>query len=103
MPVMPMLSVVRLCFTLLIAAPVLLDAEPKPGDIFREYHYTSDMIVEVYSSQKQQDPRALLRRSISHRERDLDIWDLEDAARAAMSLQFWGGHPGTSDHKFRVN
>ena len=103
MPVMPMLSVVRLCFTLLIAAPLLLDAQPKPGDIFREYHYTSDMIVEFYSSQKQQDPRALLRRSISHRERNLDIWDLEDAARAEMSLEFWGGHPGTSDQKFRVN
>ena len=83
--------------------PFCLQAQPKPGDIFRDYRYTSDMIVEFAASPKQQSPRALQRLSISHRERNLDIWDLEDAERAEMSLEFWGGHPGTSDQSFRVN
>ena len=83
--------------------PASLRAQPKPGDIFREYHYTSEMIVEFDAGSKQQNPKALLRRSISHRERNLDIWDLEDAERAEVALEFWGGHPGTSDQKLRVN
>lgn len=89
----------------LIAAlvPLLAEAQPKPGDIFREYHYTSDMIVEFDAGSKRPDPKAILRRSISQRERSLDVWDLEDAERAEMALEFWGGHPGTSDQKFRVN
>jgi hypothetical protein len=78
-------------------------AQPKPGDIFREYHYTSDTIIEFDPGSKQQDPKALLRRSISQRQRSLDIWDLEDATRAEISLEFWGGHPGTSGQKLRIN
>jgi hypothetical protein len=91
------------CLLLLaVTVPPLL-ADPKPGDIFREYHYTSEMIVEFDPGSKQKNEKALLRRSISGRERSLDIWDLEDAERAEISLEFWGGHPGTSDQKFRVN
>ena len=78
-------------------------AQPKPGDIFREYSYTSDMIVEFDAGSKQENPKAVLRRSISQRERNLDLWDLEDAERAEIALEFWGGHPGTSGQKFRVN
>ena len=85
----------------LVAA--VLPAQPKPGDIFHEYHYTSEMIVEFDAGSKQQNPKALLRGSVSHRERNLDIWDLEDAERAEVALEFWGGHPGTSDQKLRVN
>lgn len=96
----PLMSGVRL---LLAVLPVCLGAQPQPGDVFREYHYTSDMIVEFDHGSKRTDPKALLRRGISHRERSLDLWDLEDAVRAEMSLEFWGGHPGTSDQKFRVN
>jgi hypothetical protein len=32
--------------------PVLLLAQPKPGDIIREFSYTSDMIVEFDSGSK---------------------------------------------------
>lgn len=45
----------------------------------------------------------MLRKSISRRERSLDLWDLEDAERAEIALEFWGGHPGTSGQKVRVN
>src|ERR1043166_677038 len=90
------------CVLVLLSLSRLV-AHPKPGDIFREYAYTSDMIVEFYSSSKQQDPRAMLRKSISHRERNLDVWDLEDAERAEIALEFWGGHTGTAGQKVRAN
>ncbi len=83
--------------------PLALFAQPKPGDVFREYRYTSDMIVEFDAASKREDPKAKLRRSISQRERNLDIWDLEDATRAEIALEFWGGHPGTSGQALRVN
>src|SRR5262245_25676174 len=79
----PSPAFVCLAITLL---PSCLPAQPKPGDIFREYHYTSDMIVEFDPASKQTNPKALLRRSISGRERGLDLWDLEDAVRAEISM-----------------
>jgi hypothetical protein len=88
---------------LLCCAASLLRADPRPGDVFREYHYTAETIIEFDPGSKQQNPKALLRRSISGRERSVDIWDLEDAERAEVSLEFWGGHPGTSGQEFRVN
>ena len=92
----------RSYFLLFCSAAVLL-GQPSPGDVFREYRYTSDMIVELDPGSKREDPRLLMRRSISHRERSLDVYDLEDAVRAEVSLEFWGGHLGTSDQKFKVN
>jgi hypothetical protein len=35
--------------------------------------------------------------------RRLSIDDLEGAARAEVSVQYWGGHIGTADQRFRVN
>ncbi len=88
---------------LLVLASVPVAAQPKPGDIFHEYHYNAETIIEFSASPKQQNPKALLRKSVSHRERNLDIWDLQDAERAEISLEFWGGHPGTSQQSLRVN
>jgi hypothetical protein len=92
-------SLAALCLLILGS----LRAEPGPGDIFRAYHYTSEMIVEFDPGSKQTNPKALLRRSISGRERTLDVWDLEDAVRAEISLEFWGGHLGTSGQVLKVN
>jgi hypothetical protein len=80
-----------------------LSAQPQPGDIFREYHYTAETIVELDPDSKRTDPRLLKRRQVSHRTRSMDIWDLEDAVKAEMVLELWGGHVGTSGHRFRVN
>jgi hypothetical protein len=78
-------------------------AQPQPGDVFREYRYTSDTIIEADTTSTQDNPKFLKRKAISMRERSLDIWDLEDAVRAEVALELWGGHAGTSGHGVRVN
>lgn len=80
-----------------------VEAQPRPGDIFREYRYTAETIFELDPGSKRTDAKLLKRRSISHRERNLDIYDLEDAVRAELALELWGGHVGTSGQKFRLN
>jgi len=84
-------------------AILVVAAQPRPGDIFREYHYTAETIFELDPGSKRTDAKLLKRRSISHRERNLDIYDLEDAIRAELALELWGGHVGTSGQKFRLN
>jgi hypothetical protein len=49
------MSVMQMERWLLAVMPLLLQAQPKPGDIFREYHYTSDMIVEFDPGSKRTD------------------------------------------------
>jgi hypothetical protein len=76
---------------------------PAPGDIFRDYRYTAEIIIELDPVTQSLHPKVAKRRSVSHRQRTLDIWDLEDATRAEIALEYWGGHVGTSDHKLRMN
>jgi hypothetical protein len=76
---------------------------PRPGDIFRNYHYTAETIIELDPVTVSPHPKVAKRRLVSGRPRAVDIWDLEDAVRAEVVLEYWGGHVGTSDHKLRVN
>jgi len=77
---------------------------PAPGDIFREYRYTAETIIELDpDTPARGHPKIPKRHQVSRRPRAIDIWDLEDATRAEVALEFWGGHIGTSDHKLRVN
>ena len=73
---------------------------PGPGDVYREYTYgrwfgqvspdaTSDGAKEM-RARGQKRPR-------------INIKDLDGAVRAEVSVQYWGGHIGTSDQKFRIN
>jgi hypothetical protein len=82
---------------------LIVEGKPRPGDIFREYRYTAETIFELDPGSKRTDAKLLKRRSISHRERNLDIYDLEDAVRAELALELWGGHVGTSGQQFRLN
>jgi hypothetical protein len=88
---------------LVVGAAAPAQAQPKPGDVFREYRYVHDTIIEAAPSDKQKNPKFLKRRAISGRERSMDMWDLEDAIRAEIALELWGGHAGTSGHSVRVN
>jgi len=96
-------NLIHLCAAVLCVQTSIGWAQPQPGDIFREYHYTSETIVELDPDSKRTDPRLLKRRQVSHRKRSMDIWDLEDAVKAEMVLELWGGHVGTSGHRFKVN
>jgi hypothetical protein len=73
---------------------------PGPGDVFRERTY-AHRFGEV-------DPEGTSEGALSMRPRSrgirrLAIKDLDKATRAEVSIQYWGGHIGTADQRFRVN
>jgi hypothetical protein len=91
----------------LVAALVLAAraaaADPAPGDLFHEYRYDAETIIEVDPDTQQPNLKFAKRRQVSFRVRSLDIWDLEDATRAEIAFEIWGGHAGTSGQTVRVN
>ena len=86
---------------LLLALGVLFGfacyAEPGPGDVFKEWTYKRRF--------DECDPGAeaeFCQTRLKMIPRLLDL-DLEGAVRAEIGVEFWGGHIGTSDQKFRAN
>ena len=73
---------------------------PGPGDVYRAYTYAR-RFGEV-------DPEgtsdgAIGMRPGAGRPRRIIVKDLAGARHAEVSVQYWGGHIGTADQKFRVN
>lgn len=72
-------------------------AQPKPGDIFREYHYSRGFgeldPCASHESAPLNDPRMI--------SRYIDL-DLEDAVKSEIAVEFTQ-HIGTSEKKFKVN
>ena len=73
-------------------------ADPAPGEVFKEYRYGNKF--------SECDPGATngfcpdKPKMVGYK---LYIDDLADAVRAEVAVEFWGGHIGTSDQKFKVN
>ena len=75
---------------------------PQPGSVYREYTYAKRFAeIDPKSKQKSEGARNLVANAM--KERILEIPSLDDALRAEVAVQYWGGHLGTSDQKFRVN
>jgi hypothetical protein len=77
-----------------------LAAEPRPGDVYREFTYLR-RFGEIDPGSKRpglEDMRANMMGS-----RALELPSLKDVQRAEVSVEYWGGHIGTSEQKFRVN
>jgi hypothetical protein len=85
---------------LLLFAMTCLRAEPQPGDVFREYVY-QQRFHELNLASKRTDNVSL--RQGSAGEHSLDMLDLDEAVRAEVSVEYWGGHIGTSGQVLRVN
>ncbi len=83
-----------------ILAPMLVTAEPSPGEVFREYSY-SQRFAELDSGSRRPGVEGL--RAGSQLTRTLDIHDLRKAIRAEVVVEYWGGHIGTASQQFRVN
>ncbi len=81
-------------------AVAALLAEPKPGDIFREYTF-GGRFSEVDPATKRANTQA--RRLTAMADRVLDVTDLARATRAEVVVEYWGGHIGTSGQAFRIN
>ncbi len=87
-------------FAWVLTASPALWGEPAPGDVFREYTY-SVRFSELDPGSTREGIEQLRERSLQ--ERALDIDDLKDATKAEAVVEYWGGHIGTSDQKFRLN
>ncbi|HWQ57215.1 MAG TPA: hypothetical protein VN442_26250 [Bryobacteraceae bacterium] len=77
-----------------------LQAEPAPGDLFREYSYTV-RFGEVHPGATRKNIDRMLKGAMA--ERLLQIPSVSGVVRAEVSIEYWGGHIGTSDQKFQVN
>ncbi len=77
-----------------------LTADPKPGDLYREFTYLNRFgEVDPGSTRPGIDNM----RAASMAPRIVDLPGLGNVVRAEVSVEYWGGHIGTSEQKFRVN
>ncbi len=76
--------------------------DPGPGDVYKEYIITmsGNVVWRVTNPLAiRDDARKFLPNPVLR----LGVDDLEDAVKATITLDYWGGHPKTIDRKFRVN
>lgn len=82
--------------------------QPKPGDIFREFTFNYGKTQKTSFSEldpncpRKKDPTFGMRDKAHQVPKQIEI-DLDKAARAEMSVEYWGGHIGTGGQRFRVN
>jgi hypothetical protein len=75
---------------------------PQPGDIYREYAVK----LKVGDNWRVTDPNARhqgAKEFLPNPVLTISIDDLADAVRAEALIDRWGGHPGTSEKRFRFN
>jgi hypothetical protein len=89
LPILPIL--------LIAALPVC--AEPRPGDIYREFHYTN-RFGEIHPGATREGVDHM--KAVAMAPRNLEVPSLGGVVRAEVSAEYWGGHIGTSDQKFRI-
>jgi len=90
---------------LLFLAHTPLGADPGPGDIFREYLWKGPF-VNASNWQRVTDPQAANQGAhtfLPNPVNKISIEDLDQAVRAEVYLELWGGHAGTSDKRLRLN
>ena len=73
---------------------------PQAGDVFRDYARSTEGNWRV-TSPIATHPEA--QSSLPNPILNLTVDDLQGATRAELIMDFWGGHPGTQDKKFRFN
>ena len=84
-------------------------AQPKPGDVYREYKWHPTPDSKGVSNSKWQrvtgpdSPDTRAHRFLPNLVNRLQVNDFEHAIRAEMSLEVLNVHPGTKGHKVRVN
>src|SRR5690242_11738322 len=82
-----------LIVVLLLMTTTLLTADPRPGDIFREYHFADGHGVHICPQGKVRDSASFT----------INVDDLKGAIRVELSGLFHTGHIGTSERMIRVN
>ncbi len=93
--------VIVLIGTLLLTAFCI--AQENQGKIFKEYSYTKDHIRCALRSNHTKDGTLRPNNYPDMMEFYLNIDDLDKAIGAEFIVEYWGGHIGTSDQKFKFN
>jgi hypothetical protein len=75
-------------------------AEPRGGDLFREYTY-GNRFSEVDPATKRDNLKERVK--VARSERFLDIPEAAAAERAEVVVAYWGGHTGTGSQSFQIN
>ena len=75
-----------------------------PNAVFKEFTYsTSGQFSEIDpGSDRLNDPDFMMYGKKIHVPKKMNL-ELEGAIKAEMAVEYWGGHPGTSEQKFRAN
>ena len=88
-----------LVIAILASSPAWPD--PGPGDVFREYLWTSSDHFLRVTDPDARHPGA--REFLPNPVNTITLGDLEGATRAEAYIEQWGGHAGTSDKRLRLN
>ena len=79
-------------------------SQPKPGDVFKEFTF-----IPEHGHFGELDPDCTREFPEDHWTnrpwrviKTLDV-ELEKSIKAEMSIEYWGGHSGTSEQKFKIN
>ncbi|MEW6754000.1 MAG: hypothetical protein AB1505_23925 [Candidatus Latescibacterota bacterium] len=89
----------------LLVGAVAAGAEPRPGELWREYTWTGPF-VNAGGWQRVTDPATQVRAAqafLPNRVNHIRLDDLERAMRAEGYVEYWGGHAGTTGKAMRVN
>ncbi|NKB68841.1 MAG: T9SS type A sorting domain-containing protein [Candidatus Latescibacteria bacterium] len=89
----------------IIAMTAVAAADPGPGDIWREYVWRGPW-VNAGNWQRVTDPGAShsgAKEFLPNPVNTVHLADLEDAVRAEVYIELWGGHAGTTGKALRLN
>jgi len=76
-------------------------AEPKAGDVYREYLRANNNSLWRVTNPKARNSRAQV--YLPNPILDIEITDLTDAIKAEIVLDYWAGHLKTTGRQFRIN
>ena len=97
---------ISLIFAILLVLSLPIRAQPGPGDIFKEFTFVPEQgnhFSELNPKCKRKfKPTSSFYNKPSMVVRSLDL-DLKNATKAEMAVEYWAGHTGTSEQKFKVN
>ncbi|KPK84056.1 MAG: hypothetical protein AMS27_11025 [Bacteroides sp. SM23_62_1] len=80
------------CLIGLLFISFRINAEIQPESIFKEFYYKSNIT-----------PPGRAINGIDSISVFIDVDDLVKAVKAEICIQYWGGHIGTSEQKFKIN
>lgn len=92
----------RIAVAFLLCAATVLLADPTPGDVYREYVY-GRRFSEFDLNSKRMEERVRRMRANSRADRVIEIPGAGNAVKAEVSIEYWGGHIGTTEQKFQIN